>query len=244
MKLKKILTTLDGLNEAIAGLYTKKEDGKFHLELEDDDAAELRRAKEHEVGLRKIAENERDAAKAELETATGTITKLQNDAGKDKNQLREELTAEHTKVVDKLKADHAKEKSVLEASVKKVFVHDVAQRIASEITDVPDLILPLLEQRLQVEIVDGEPLTRVLAADGKASAMTPDNLRDEYLQNPKFARIMRANGSSGGGASGGHGGGGASKKLSEMGDAERTEWAKRDPDGFQRAVDADKAATK
>lgn len=243
MKLKKILTSLDGLNEAIAGLYTKKEDGKFHLELEDDDAAELRRAKEHEVGLRKIAENERDAAKTELETANATITQLKNDAGKDKNQLREELQAEHNKTVEKLKADHAKEKGALEASVRKVFVHDVASRIAAEITDIPDLILPLLEQRLQVEIVDGEPLTRVLAADGKASAMTPDNLRDEYLQNPKYARIMRANGSSGGGASGGHGGSGAPKKLSEMGDAERTEWATRDPEGFQRAVDAAKTAT-
>lgn len=243
MKLKKILDSLDGLAEAIAALYTKKADGKFHLELEDDDAEPLRRAKEHEAGLRKIAEQERDTAIAERDAAKTEVAKLKEDAGKDKNQLREELTADHNRVVAKLKDDHAKETDTLKASIKKIYVHDVASGIANEITEVPDLIMPLLEQRLQVEIVNGEPVTRVLSADGKASTMTPDELKDEYLQNPKYARIMRANGSSGGGASGGNGGSGAPKKLSDMTEAERVKMHKEDPAGYKRLVDAAKTAS-
>lgn len=244
MKLKKILTSLDGLDAAIAGLYEKRDDGKFHLNVEDDDGGELKRAKDHEVGLRKIAEKALETTTAELTAARAEAAKLKEDAGKDVNKVRDELKAEYEAKIAKLTDDHKKQTEALERSVKKVYVEDVALRIATEISDDPDLLIPFLKDRLQVEVVDGEPLTRVLAADGKASAMTPNELRDEYLSNPKFARIIRANGSSGGGASGGQGGSGASKKLADMGDAERTEWAKRDPAGFQRAVDAEKAAQK
>ena len=94
MKLKKILTSVDGLDASIAALYEKREDGKFHLLLEDDDGAELKRAKEHEVGLRKIAEQERDAAVAERDAARAERDKLKEDAGKDVNKVREELAAE------------------------------------------------------------------------------------------------------------------------------------------------------
>lgn len=242
--LKKIRENLDGLSDELKALYEQKPDGKFHLKLEDDDAEPLRRAKEHEVGLRKIAEQERDAAIAERDAAKSEAAKLREDAGKDVNKVRDELRAEYEDKERKLTEKHTKEKTALENSIKKIFVSDVATRLASEITDVPDLIVPLMAQRLSVEMVDGEPVTRVLSADGKASAMTPDELRDEYLQNPKYARIMRANESSGGGASGGNGGSGAPKKLDDMSSAERAEMAKRDPAGFQRLVDAAKQAAR
>lgn len=244
MKLKKILAAEDHgkLDENLKGLYTKQADGKFHLEVEDDDGAELKRAKEHEKGLREIAERDRDTAIAERDAARAEATQLKNDAGKDKNTLREQLTSEYEGKITTLKTDHAKQVAGLEATVKKIFVSDVALRIASELTDVPDLMLPFIEKRLEVEMVNGEPKTRVLAVDGKASAMSPDELRTEFLQDKRFERIIRASNASGGGANGGGGGGGAStKKLKDMNDTERAEWSSRDPVGFQKAVDADKA---
>lgn len=241
MKLKKILVNLDGLSDEVAGLYEKKADGKFHLNVEDDDGAELRQAKEHEVGLRKIAEQERDAALAAVETEKAKVATLTNDAGKNVQQVRDQLKAEYEQKLADKDAAHSAKVTALEATVRKVFVSDVAHRIATELTDVPDLLLPLLEKRLSVEIVNGEPLTRVLAEDGKASAMTPTELQQEFLQNKKFERIIRGSGANGGGAGGGSGGGGASgKKLKDMSDAERAAWHGRDPEGFQRAVDADK----
>lgn len=241
--LKKLRDNLEGLSDELKSLYTQKADGKFHLSLEDDDAEPLRRAKDHEVGLRQIAERDLATRTAELASAQGVINQLQTDAGKDKSTLREQLQAEYAAKETKLKEDHAKETEALTATVKKVYVDDVAFKIANDITDVPDLLLPLIEKRLQVEIIDGKPVTRVLAEDGGASTMTPDELKTEYSQNKKFERIIKGSSASGGGATGGHGGGGASKKLSEMGDAERSEWAKRDPVGFQSAVDAQKAGT-
>jgi hypothetical protein len=247
MKLKKILTDVEHAaleDKNIAGLYEKKADGKFHLDVEDSDTTALLNAKEHEKGLREIAERDRDAAKAEAVTLKAEVDRLKADAGKDKNTLRDQLTTEHTEAINKLTSEHAKKVEGLEATVKRIFVSDVALRIASELTDVPDLMLPFIEKRLEVEMVGGEPKTRVLSADGKASAMNPDQLKDEFLHDKRFERIVRGSGANGGGAGGGSGGGGAStKKLKDMGDAERNEWATRDPAGFQKAVDADKNAS-
>lgn len=237
--LKKLLDkeAFDKLHEELQKLYKVAADGKYHLQLEDDDAEPLRRAKEHEVGLRRIAEQERDTAISERDAARTEAQSLKDNAGKSVNDVREQLKTEYEGRIDKLKADHAKEKASMEATIKRIFVTDVASRIANEITDVPELLIPLIEQRLQVEVIDGEPVTRVLSKEGKASPMTPDELRDEYLQNTKLARIMRANGSSGGGASGGAGGSGAPvKKLSEMGDAERAKMAHEQPEEWKRVL--------
>ena len=241
--LKKLRENLDGLSDELKALYDQKADGKFHLKLEDDDAEPLRRAKEHEVGLRQIAERDLASARAELQTALAEVNKLKEDAGKDKNQLREQLQAEYAEKERKIIEAHQKETEALTATVKKVYVDDVAFKIANDITDVPDLLLPLIEKRLQVEIIDGKPVTRVLKENGEASTMTPDELKTEYSQNKKFERIIRGSNASGGGASGGHGGSGAPKKLKDMGDEERAAWHARDPEGFQRAVAAENATT-
>lgn len=239
MKLKKILPNLDGLAEAIAALYSKAADGKFHLNLEDDDGEELRRAKEHEKGLRQIAERERDEARTELTTVQTELTTLKAAAPKDVQTLRESLTAEYEGKINKLKADHDKEKAGLTDTIKKIFVHDVASGIAKDIAideGAAELLTDTIARRLTVEMVDGSPLTRVLSADGKPSAMTPDELKNEYFTNERYAGIMRASDASGGGASNGKRGSGGSKKLHEMGDEERTQMQKQDPAGWQRVL--------
>lgn len=249
MKLKKILPNLDGLDEALHSLYTKGADGKFHLELEDDDAEPLRRAKEHEKNLREIAERDLSQAKKDLEVVNGKVTELNDQIKKlegaqstDVQTLRETLTRENEERIRKIKEDHEKEKGSLETTIKKVFVSDVANKLAGEIAKdegAAELLAQIMANRLQVEIVNGEPKTRVLQADGKPSGMSPDELKEEYFTNEKYAGIMRASGASGGGASGGSNNrDGVPKKLSEMGDKERTEWYNRDPAGFERARQA------
>lgn len=238
MKLKKVIETLEGLHEAVASLYEKKEDGKFHLLLEDDDAEPLRRAKEHEVGLRQIAERDRDAARAELATAQTRIGELE----RSQSATTQELRADHERRVAELQSNFGKEKSTLESTIKKIFVGDVAHRIATEIAideGAAELLAESIQRRLQVEMVNGQPVTRVLNADGTASNQSPDQLKAEYLQMKKFAGILRASEASGGGAGGGGDGGGAtSKKLSELSEAERNKLAKENPAELQRLVDA------
>lgn len=238
MKLKKILETLDGLDDSLHGLYEKSADGKFHLQVEDDDGEALRRAKEHEKGLRQIAERDLTAAREELAAATGKVKELEGTLNKDTTAIR----ADHERAMAALREEHAKEKAALEGTIRKIYVNDVANRIGTEIgldEGAAELLADNITRRLTVEIVNGEPVTRVLAVDGSPSVASPDDLKKEYLQNPKYAGILRASNASGGGATGGGKGGGATKKLSELGDAERAEWYKRDPDGFNRAVAAE-----
>lgn len=240
--LKKILdkTAFDALHEELQKLYKIGDDQKFHLQLEDDDAEPLRRAKDHEVGLRKLAEQERDQIKVELTTAQTRITELE----RTQSSTTQELRADHAREVQALKDSHAKDKSGLENTIKKIFVGDVAHRIASEIAideGAAELLSESIGRRLSVEMVNGEPVTRVLNADGTASNKSPDELKNEYLQMKKFAGILRASEASGGGATGGGKGGGApGKKLADLGDEERTKMARENPVEFQRLVDAAK----
>jgi len=244
--LKKILdkTAFSALHEELQKLYKVGDDGKYHLLVEDDDGAELKRAKDHEVGLRKIAEQERDAARAELATAQEQVTTLTAAQGTSVQQLREQLTAEHTRLMSEANKKHEKEVQGLNAAIKKTFVDGVASGIAKDIAvddGAAELLTEVLRKRLTVEIVNGEPLTRVLSPTGEASTMTPDELKNEYFTNEKYAGIMRASDASGGGATGGKKGSGASKPFAEWGDAERGALAKSNPAEFQRLVDLEKA---
>lgn len=237
MKLKKILETLDGLSEAIAALYEKRDDGKFHLDIEDDDSGPLLRAKEHEKGLRILAEQKVDQLTNELNTTKTKLAEAEAALSQDTTALR----ADHERTVSQLRTQHSQEKAALESTIKKIYVGDVANRIAREIAideGAAELLAEVMQRRLVVEMVNGEPVTRVLAADGKASNMSPDDLKTEYLQMKKYAGILRASEASGGGASGGDKKGGAlKKKLADMGDAERTQLARENPAEFQRLMD-------
>lgn len=245
MKLKKIIANLDGLHEAVASLYEKRDDGKFHLLVEDDDGEALKRAKDHEVGLRKIAEQERDSARTELATAQAKVQELTAAQSTDVQKLRTELTADHQRQMAEADAKHKKEVDGLNKAIKATFVDSVAQNIAKDIgvdEGAAEILAEILKKRLTVEIVNGEPLTRVLSAAGEATSLTPDQLKNEYFTNEKYASIMRASDASGGGAPGNKKGGGASKPLKDMTESERTKMAKEDPEGWKRLVDAAKLA--
>lgn len=229
----------DGLHEELQKLYKVGGDPKFYLlDVEDDGAVdELNRAKEHEVGLRKIAERDLATAKEALETANARVQELE----RTQSSTTQELRADHERVVAKLKDDHKKATENLENTIKKIYVGDVASRIASEIAideGAAELLGESIRRRLSVEMVNGEPVTRVLNADGTASNATPDQLKTEYLQMKKFASMLRASDASGGGASGGGKGGGASgKKLADLNDEARNKMAKENPAELQRLMD-------
>lgn len=239
--LKKILENLDSLDQSLHALYEKKSDGKFHLLVEDDDAAALKRAKDHEVGLRQIAERDLATARQELEDAKSKVTQLEGAVTKDVSAVR----ADHERAIAALKEEHRKATENLEGVIKRIYVRDVAERIAKEISideGAAELLAENMVRRLSVEMVNGEPVTRVLSPDGQPTVSSPDDLKKEYLQNAKYAAILRASEASGGGATGGGNGGGATKKLSEMGDKERSDWHARDPIGFAKAVAAESGA--
>lgn len=245
--LKKKITkeAFDALDDTLKAFYKVGGDPKFYLlDVEEDSSAldEVTRAKDHEVGLRKIAERDLAIAKADLEASKARVEELE----RTQSSTTQELRADHEKQMSKLKEEHRKATENLENTIKRIYVNDVASRIASDIAideGAAELLGEVIRRRLSVEMVNGEPVTRVLTPEGAASNATPDQLKTEYLQMKKYASMLRASDASGGGASGGGNGGGASsKKLADLGDEERNQMAKDDPAGFQRLVDEARAS--
>ncbi|HNB02474.1 MAG TPA: hypothetical protein PLK61_11770 [Nitrosomonas sp.] len=69
-------------------------------------------------------------------------------------------------------------------------------------------LMPHVRARLKSEIVDGKPVTRVLDAQGKISAMTPDDLIKELKATPYLAPLIIGSKAGGAGNPGGQGQGG------------------------------------
>ena len=234
MALKSILESLDGLSDDIKKEYTEK-DGKFYLDIEGLDehpgVGALKRAKDHEKTLRQKAEGKVTelenillAKDTEIEgLRTGAIPKSDVDA----------LKQSYEQKLQNKEVEFNERYTKLNSLVEKHMLDGKALEIATEISTVPALLAPHIRGRLKLEEVNGELSISVLDPTGKPSAASLDDLRKEVLSNKNFAPILIGSKASGGGANGGSGGGGASKKLSEMNEAERTEFAKRDPEGFR-----------
>lgn len=243
MALKSVLTTLDGLSEDVKKEYTEK-DGKFYLDIEGLDehpgVGALKRAKDHEKSLRQKAEEKVAAIEDQLTAKDNEIEGLRTGAvpKDDVNALK---TSYETKLAAQQQAADAKY-TTLNSLVEKHMLDGEALRLATDISTVPALLVPHIRGRLKLEEVDGQLSVSVLDQSGKPSAASLDDLRKELLSNKNFAPILIGSKASGGGANGGSGGGGASKKLSEMTGAERTAYAKENPEGFRAELEAQKKA--
>ena len=78
-------------------------------------------------------------------------------------------------------------------------------------------LLPHIKSRLGTDIRDGKPVTVVLDEDGKQSASTLDELKDEFMKDPAFAPLIVGSKASGaGGSSGKSASGGKSIRAEEL----------------------------
>lgn len=245
MALKLILETLDGLTEAQQSLYKKDEKtGKFHLDVDPADipdveglkskVTELLNEKKEEQRKAREAEAARQAAADQAARASGDIqaldkswqTRLDNETGTLKGEL-----------------------SKSQAQLAKLTVGRTATEIAAELAVVTNgvssakALLPHIERRLSMEVNGDEIKVRVLGADGKPSALTLDQLKDEFRNDAAFAPLIQASKAGGSGADGGNkgNGGGATKSFKDMTEKERTELYRRDPAEFKRQKEAAQA---
>lgn len=237
MKLKLILDSLEGLDEAFHPLYSKQTDGKFILDVEGyQDPGPLLRAKQHEREAHNATkervqalEDELEATKTDLEEAKRAKPKAgQEDAV-------EQQRASYEAKIAKMKEDQQTEKENLLGHLSKTHKDDVALRLASELSDTPKLLVPFIEKRLQFELGASGPETRVLDAEGKLSASTVEELASEFKANPDFAALVRGSQSNGGGASNANGKGASGpKKPEDYNEADRVALNKSNPTEFRR----------
>lgn len=234
MGLQYQVDSLEGLDDGIKALYTEK-DGKFVLGVDglpaQEDVAglkakneELLREKKEEQAKAKKAEEDRLKAAEDAAKSSGDITALEKSWG-------DKLTNREAELNNQIKAR--------DEQIYQLTVGQTAQKLASElaITGCSDVLLPHITSRLSVETIDGQPQIRVKDLQGNLSALSLDELKNEFRSNAAFKPLIAASNASGGGANGGQGGG-ATKKPSEMNMNERAEWQKRDPQGFAKALES------
>jgi nucleotide-binding universal stress UspA family protein len=203
----------------------KKVDDTEDYDNGEENAAELKKARDRERDEAKKLREERDSwhkEKEELEEKVADFESGSAKTGQDKEALKKSYDAK----IAKLQEKHTGEVERIKGSLRKTHVDSVAERIANEISTAPDLLVPLLKGRLAVDLDADEPSTQVLDLLGKPSAATIEELKQEFLSNQKFAAILIGSKGSGGGAGGGGNGGGAFDVKAYSNEDGTTNWTK------------------
>jgi hypothetical protein len=204
MALKSVIDSLDDADESVRDHYKQESDGKFYLETDKGSVRGLIAARDHEKNLRVNAE----AKLAPLETQIGelngqieTLTTERDDARRKKTGMDDALEQSYKDKIAKIEGDRDALVGELNGEINRLLVSDTAQRMAAEISTVPDLIAPVIEARLAAEKgADGKFFLRVLDGEKKPSAASLDDFKQELLANTKYAAILVGGKGSGGSA--------------------------------------------
>jgi hypothetical protein len=200
---------------------------------------------EDTTGLKSALEKERKErkeAKERVGTLESEVSSLVSE--KEKLELRAKPAGDLEKSwqakLDKEKAEFKAKEEGLTGQLRGLLVDNVATQMAAEVSTAPGLIIPHIQKRLSIEQVDGKFITRVLDGEGKASALSVNELKSEFLANKDFAPIIKASNASGGGASGGKlppGG----KAIKDMTEPEKVAAYRANPVAFDRQAAAENA---
>lgn len=240
MALKGVLDSLDQVDEGLREHYKSHSDGKFYLETDRGDVGALIRAKEHEKNLRQVAEGKLTPLEdqvASLNEQITTLTTERDDARRKKGGDTEALEQSYKDKIAAIEKERDTKLEQLNGEVNRLLVSDTAQRLAAEISTVPDLLAPIIEARLHAEQgQDGKFFLRVLDGEKKPSAASLDDFKQELLANPKYSTILVSGKGSGGGANetGDRGGAPSKKKFWDHSDEELSKLRTEQPEEFER----------
>ncbi len=194
MALKRKLNkeAFDKLSKDIQSEY-KEKDGEYVLDIDgDEDTGALKRARDREKQKREDAEKERDELREQVEASA--------DLGARKKGDIETLEKQWKKKSDDAEAVSSAKIAKLTAHTTKTLIDGTAASLAAKISTVPALMQKAIKERLTVDYDGDEPTLRILGADGKASAMTIDDLSKEFVANKEYSGIIVGSKASGGGA--------------------------------------------
>lgn len=226
------LDSLEGLSESLCELYEEK-DGAYFLKVSgvvaESDLEGIKANRDALLAEKK--EQQRKAEEAEAERLRIEREALE-EAARQKGDWQALEDSYKAKLAEK-ETEFTSQAENLRKQVYKLTVGDQALKLASEISKshAIGIMTPFIEQRLTL---DENNNVRVLDLQGKPSAMTIDDLKQEFKANAMFQDIVVANNSSGGGATGGGQGGGAAKNPKEMTEQERIDLYNRDPVLFKQ----------
>ena len=226
MTLKVELESLDGVDENLRGLY-EEQDGKYRLKLEGaEDTGALKRAKDHEKQARKQAEQQAKELQEQLDALQDKINTGKDDDAKKKGDT-EALEKSWQDKLTKRENELTGQIDGLNGNIRTLLVDREAVRLATELAveGSAGILVPHIKSRLGVEQKDGQFVTVVNDSEGKPSALTLDELKEEFSNNAAFAPVIVGSKASGGGAGGGKGGSAAhGGDLSKMSRKEKLEY--------------------
>lgn len=207
MALQYQIDSLDGVDESVQALYTEK-DGKFVLGIEGlpqpEDVSGLKSKVEELLNEKKEAAKKQKDAEEAARIAAEEAARKGGDVEALENSWKEKLTKREQELQEQIDG--------LTGSVTSMTVDSVALQMASELAveGSAKVLLPHIKARLAAEQKDGKYVTAVRDAEGKPSASTLDDLKQEISSDPAFAHVIVGSKATGGGANGGgKGGGGA-----------------------------------
>jgi hypothetical protein len=240
MALKSKITKaeFDALSDVLKAEYKVGNSAGDQYVLDTDEATALLAARDAMKRERDEAAAERDRLKAEKDAKDAEVQAAKDAEARAKGDTAALDSSWQTKL-DKQKADDKAVIDGLNATIRNLTVNSAAKALANDISIAPELLEDAIAKRLKPEINDGVAITRVLDKDGKPSAMSLDELKQEFVANPKYAAIIKGSNASGGGATGGGSGGSApgtitGKKFNTLTEAERTALYKSDPAKFKQ----------
>lgn len=216
LKLK--IDTLDGVDEALHGLYEETDDG-YQLKVDGlEDTGALKRAKDREKAEAKKAKERADRLEQELSEVRQEIEDAKHSGAKKSGDV-EALEKSWQEKLAKREAELTAQIESLSGSITTMTVDNVAMQLASELAveGSAKVLLPHIKARLAVEQRDGQYITAVRDGEGKPSAMTVDELKAEFANDKAFSHVVAGSKASGSGASGGSNGGGAAKPKGNVG---------------------------
>lgn len=207
MGLKYQLESLEGVDEAIASLYTEK-DGKYVLGIEglptnNEDVSGLKAKVEELLAEKKAADKKAREAEEAARKAAEDAARKSGDTEALEKSWQQKLAQREQELMQELET--------YKESVTAMTVDNVAVSLASELA-VPGsakALLPHIRARLAVEQREGKFVTVVRDAEGKPSAYSLDDLKKEFVSDPAFAPLIVGTKATGGGAKGSSSGGAA-----------------------------------
>lgn len=182
----------------------KRSDTDSKIKELQDEVARLKDHNDRILAQRKKDQDDAKKAADDAEAARLEAAKKDGDA----KSIDESWQKKYDKLSEDLKVQLAEK----DAMITDITVNQNARTIAAQLAvDGSDSVMvDHIQKRLSMEIREGRPTTVVLDADGKPSALTIDELKTEFSENPAFAPLIRGNKASG---SGGINSGGSASKL-------------------------------
>ncbi len=181
MALKAILDSLEGLPDDVAKEYKENDDGKFVLDVEGlEDTGALKRAKDHEKKRRQAAEGKTAELESKLADLEEQLAAL-DDPGKSKIDDKQRVKLEQR--IKELEGQLTTKEQSLLGEINRLTSEATATKLAADLTDSPNLLLPHIRSRLVTEIEDGKAVVKVRDADGDVGSMTIEDLRKEFTSN-------------------------------------------------------------